>query len=163
MNNTTLLEKIINDLELTKKPENNFNCDKSMVAMDRHTGKVVVSQKTMQAYSESKGTRDHITVNACVFANGPVLPPHIIFAGIFPSGPYAREGPDRDCTQHQVMVMDSTLFYVFLDQLFIPKTKHIPGQKFLIFDNHGSHLDIELLGLQVLTNHICAFVTYSKS
>ena len=61
----TLLEKIINDLEMAKKPEHIFNCDKSMVAMVRCTGKVVVSQKTNQAYSESKGTRDHMTVNAC--------------------------------------------------------------------------------------------------
>ena len=49
----TLLEKIINDLELAKKPEHIFNCDESMVAMDRRTGKVVVSRKTKQAYSES--------------------------------------------------------------------------------------------------------------
>ena len=88
----TLLEKILNDWELTKKPENIFNCDESMVAMDRPTGKVDVSRKTKQAYSESKGTRDHITVNASVSANGLVLPPHIIFAGAFPSVPYAREG-----------------------------------------------------------------------
>ena len=49
----TLLEKIINDLELAKKPEHIFNCDESMVAMDRHTGKVIVSRKTKQPYSES--------------------------------------------------------------------------------------------------------------
>ena len=62
----TLLEKIINDLELTKNPENIFNCNESMVSMDRCTAKVVVSWKMKQVYSESKGTRDHITVNACV-------------------------------------------------------------------------------------------------
>ena len=42
-----------------------------------------------------KGTRDHITVNACVLANHLVLLLHIIFAGAFPSGAYAREGPDE--------------------------------------------------------------------
>ena len=50
-----------------------------MFAMDKYTGKVALSWKTMQAYSESKGT-DHITVNACVSTNGLVLLLHIIFA-----------------------------------------------------------------------------------
>ena len=43
--------------------------------------------------------------------------------------------------------MDSTLFYVFMDQLFIPKTRHIAGQKLLILDGHGSHLDINTIQL----------------
>ena len=47
----TLLEKIISDLQLAKKPEDIFNSDESMVAMDRCTGKVVVSRKMRQAYS----------------------------------------------------------------------------------------------------------------
>ena len=38
-----------------------------MVNMDRTTGKVAVSRRTKQAYSESKWTQGHITVNACVF------------------------------------------------------------------------------------------------
>ena len=85
-----------------------------MVAMDRCTGKVVVSWKTKQAYSEAKGTRDHITVNACVSANGLVLPPHIIFAGEFPSGPYAREGPVEHCTQYQIMVTWTQCYFIYL-------------------------------------------------
>ena len=39
------------------------------------------------------------------------------------------------------------LFYVFIDQSFIPKTKHIWGQKLLILDGHGSHLDINTIQL----------------
>ena len=41
-----------------------------MIAMDWGTGKVVVSRKTKQAYSESKGTRDHIIENVCIYING---------------------------------------------------------------------------------------------
>ena len=80
-----LLEKTISQLALEKKPENKFNCDESMVNMDR---------KTKHAYCESKGTQDHITINACVSASGQVLPPHLIFASSYPSGSYACEGPD---------------------------------------------------------------------
>ena len=37
---------------LTKRLED--NCDKFMVGMDKHTGKVVVSRETKQAYSDWK-------------------------------------------------------------------------------------------------------------
>lgn len=37
---------------LAKRPED--NCDKFMVGMDKHTGKVVVSRETKQAYSDWK-------------------------------------------------------------------------------------------------------------
>ena len=76
------------------KQESILNCDETMVNIDRRTGKVVVPRRTKQAYSESKWTRDHIIVNACLCASGQVLPPHIIFTSPYPSGPYACEDPD---------------------------------------------------------------------
>ena len=59
-----LLEETIDRLNLRNKPSSIFNCDEPMVAMDRRTGKVLVSRKTKQAYAETKGMRDLITVNA---------------------------------------------------------------------------------------------------
>ena len=116
-----LLEKTVKELGLENKPASIFNCDESMVAMDRRTGKVVVSKRTKQAYSESKGTRDHITVNACVAANGSILPPHIIFQKAFPSGPYARNGPDGALySVSESGYMDTELFLAFLSKLFTP-------------------------------------------
>ena len=103
---------------------------------------------------ESKGTRDHITVNACVLANGLILLPHIIFAGAFSSGPSAREGPDGALySTSDNGYMDSMLFYVFMDQLFIPKVRHIVCQKLLILDRHGSHLDINTIQLCRANSH----------
>ena len=43
--------------------------------------------------------------------------------------------------------MDSELFYGFLNQLFIPRTRHISGPKLLMLDGHGSHLDIKSIDL----------------
>lgn len=117
-----------------------------MFAMDKYTGKVALSWKTMQAYSESKGT-DHITVNACVSTNGLVLLLHIIFAWAFSSGPYLEEGPDGALYSISDNCYGLSSGCGLKNQLFIPKTKHIPGKKCLILDDHGSHLDIELLGL----------------
>ena len=56
-----------------------------MIAVDRRSGTVVVSRKTKHTYSESKGTRDHITVSACVSAPGYIMPPHIIFSQSYSS------------------------------------------------------------------------------
>ena len=69
--------------------------------------------------------------------------------GAFPFGRYAREGPDE--AFDSILdngYLNSTSFYVFMDQLFIPKTKHIPGQKVLISNGHGSHLDINNLDIK---------------
>ena len=60
-----LLEETIDKLELRDNPKAIFNCDKSIIAMDKRSG-TVVSKKTKYTYPESKGTWDHITINACV-------------------------------------------------------------------------------------------------
>ena len=36
------------------------------MAMDRRTGKIVISRKTKEAYAETRGTTDHVTANAGV-------------------------------------------------------------------------------------------------
>ena len=116
--------------------------------MDRRTGKVVVSRNIKQAYYETKGTRDHITVNTCVSASGLILPPHIIFQQSFPSGPYGRDGSDGALYSISPNGdMDSELFNGFLNKLFIPQTQHIKGPKLFILDGHGSHLSIDLIDL----------------
>ena len=56
----------INRLNLRNKPSLIFNCNESMIAINRRTGKVVISRKTKEAYAETKGTRDHITANTSV-------------------------------------------------------------------------------------------------
>ena len=143
-----LLEETMDNLNLRNKPKSIFNCDESMVAMDRRTGKVVVSRNTKQANCETKGTRDHITVNSCVSASGMILPPHIIFQQSFPSGPYGKDGLDGALYSISLNgFMDSELFYGFLDKLFIPQTQHIEGPKLLKLDGHGSRLSVDPIDL----------------
>ena len=143
-----LLEETIDKLELRDNPKAIFNCNKSMIAMDKRLGTVVVSRKTKHTYSESKGTWDHITVNACVSASGYIMPPHIVFSQAYPSGPCAQDGPDG--VLYSISdngYMDSELFYGFISKLFIPHTIHIPGPNLLILDGHGSHLNIDIINL----------------
>ena len=143
-----LLERIVESLNLRLKPENIFNCDESMMQMDGMSGKVVVTRRTKHAYLTTKGSWEHITINACVSASGQMLPPHIIFKEAFPGGPYGRDSP------HQALYskspngyMDSELFFLFIDRHFIPHTLHIPGPKLLILDGYGSTLDLKMSNL----------------
>ena len=82
-----LLEAAIDKLGLRRKPNATFNCDVSMVARDRRSRKVVVSRRTKHSYSEGKGTRDYITLNACMSASWVILLSHIIFSQAHPFGP----------------------------------------------------------------------------
>ena len=52
-----LLKATIDKLGLRHKPNATFNCDVSMVARDKRSGKVVVSRRRKHSYYESKGIR----------------------------------------------------------------------------------------------------------
>ena len=83
-----------------------------------------------------------------VSALGYIMPPHIIFSQAYPSGPYARDGPDGALYSiSDNDYMDGKLFYGFINKLFIPHTIHIPGPKLLILDGHESQLKIDIINL----------------
>ena len=143
-----LLEETIDKLELRDNPKAIFNCDKSIIAMDKRSG-TVVSKKTKYTYPESKGTWDHITINACVLVwsmiSGFIMPPHII---LYPSGSNVRDGPDGALYSiSDNGYMNSELFYGFIYKLFILHTIYIPGPKLLIYDRNGSHLNTDIINL----------------
>ena len=119
-----LLEEVIEKLNLRNKPKSIFSCDESMIAMDRRTGKVVISRNTKQAYCETKGTIHHITLNAYISASGFILPSHIIFQQSFSSGP---DGALYSIPPNGYM--DLELFYGFLNKLFIPPNKAYQSTK----------------------------------
>ena len=60
-----VLKDFFEENELTNKPMHIFNADESGISMEARVGKVVVARGSKHAYSESKGPRDHITVNVC--------------------------------------------------------------------------------------------------
>ena len=116
--------------------------------MDGRSVAVVVSRKMKHTYSESKGTWDHITVNACVSGSGYIMPPHIIFSQSYPSGSFTRDGPNGALYSiSDNGYMDSEHFYSLISKLFIPHTNQITGPKLLILDGHGSHLNIDIINL----------------
>lgn len=109
---------------------------------------VVVHRRSKQAYKESKGTREHITAHVCVSASKFALPPFLIFEKAFPSGPYARNGPENALYGTSPNgYMDIELSYLWVEKLFIPKTAHLEKPILLILDGHKSHIDIKVIDL----------------
>ena len=146
------LKKVLEEKGIFNKPEALFNVDESGMNMECRTGKVVVKSKAKHAHSLSKGSRDHITVNCCVSASGQVLPPMIIFEKCFPSAPYVREGPiNAMYCKSPNGYMDEELFTIWFKDLFIPHTNHI-GNRMLIIDGHGSHININLIDAAIENN-----------
>ena len=88
-----LLEKELKDKDLINKPHLIFDADKTGINLDARNGKVVVARKTKHPYAESKGMREHITMNVCCSAAGQKLPPFIIFERSFPSSD--THGPEN--------------------------------------------------------------------
>ena len=112
-----------------------------------------MERRSKQAYGQSKGSREHITAHVAVGADGTPLPPFLIFEKSFPSGPYARLGPDN--ALYGVLsngYMDSELFKMWIEKLFTPRTAHIPKPILLICDGHGSHLDVNTIDILVEHN-----------
>ncbi|XP_051239290.1 uncharacterized protein LOC127353772 [Dicentrarchus labrax] len=73
---------------LREKPRQIYNCDETGFQLDS-------SRRKAYAYRQAQGTRDHITVLACLNAAGEDIPPFIIYKGGYPRGPYYKEGvPD---------------------------------------------------------------------
>ena len=86
----------------------------------RHS-KVMVSLGCKQAYSQSKGSRDHITVNcATVSAAGIALSPMIIFKKTFPSTVYVTQEPINALYAKYAKAtwMKSCFIAVFQNRLF---------------------------------------------
>ena len=97
-------------------------------------------------YSQSKGTRDHITAHIAVSATGVVVPPFLIFEKSFASGIYARLVPDNALNGTPPNgYMDSERFGNWVTNIFRPHTKHIRRPVLLILDSYVSHLDIKMI------------------
>ena len=90
-----LYKELLDETGLTNKPAHIFNADESRVDLNSKAGKVLVHLKSKHAYSEQKAFRNHITTMMCCSAGGLTLSPMIIFEKPWPSGPYARNGPEN--------------------------------------------------------------------
>ena len=87
-----LLEKTLTENGIKDRPDNIYNCDETGMVLKITNDKVLAPCGAKHVYSQSMGTREHLTVHACACTNRMMLPSIIIFAGWFPGGAYTHGG-----------------------------------------------------------------------
>ena len=93
------------------RPEDVYNCDETIVDLNKSTQKVVVPRRFHVAHSRQVAPTEHISIHCCVSASRRAIPPFIIFKGAFPGGHYTAGGPDGALYGRQESgFMDSELF-----------------------------------------------------
>ncbi|CAL9683897.1 unnamed protein product [Knipowitschia caucasica] len=140
-----LLSSTMDRYGLRGKPHCIYNCDETGFQLDSQRRKVVVPRGTKHTYRQAPGTREHITVLACLNAAGEDIPPFIIYKGGYPGGPYNKEGvPNALYGKSPAGYMDNDLFVKWFNQHFL---KHATQERplLLVMDGHASHLGPELI------------------
>lgn len=163
-----LLKETLDESNFHERPQDIYNCDETIVDLNKSTQKVVIPKRLRSAHSRDIGSTEHISIHCCVSAAGQTIPPFIIFKKSFPGGNYTRDGPDGALYGRQESgFMDSELFLRWFNQLFIVHSKPTPENPvLLLLDGHVSHCspplieaavknNVILLALPPHTTHIC--------
>ena len=108
---------------------------------------VLAVKGAKHVYSQSMGTREHITVHACSCTNGTMLPPMIIFSKYFPGSAYTRGGPTNSLyARSESGYIDSELYVLWVKNIFL---KYCTSERpvLLVQDGHKSHMTVDLIDL----------------
>lgn len=142
-----LLKNVMEAHDFHERPQDIYNCDETIINLNKSCQKVVVPRRIKHAYSRQGASTKHISLLCCVSAAGSVVPPYIIYKGSFPGGNYTAGGPDGALYGKQESgVMDSKLFLKWLEKVFIPYACPAPGKPvLLLLDGHSSHCSIEVI------------------
>ena len=163
-----LLKNVLEEHNFSSRPQDIYNCDETVVDLNKSSQKVVVPRRMKSAHSRHVSSTDHITIHCCVSASGGTIPPYVIFKGAFPGGNYTAGGPDGALYGRQESgFMDSELFLKWFTKLFLPHARPTPERSVLLLvDGHSSHCSPEvieaarannvvLMALAPHTTHLC--------
>lgn len=157
------LQKVMEDNNLTNKPQYVFNADESGFHHDPSRMHALgVKGKALSRVSGGSG-RESTTVLACVSADGSTLPPLIIFKGAAVQARWTSEdgfpGTLYACSANGWM--EEPQFFNWLSNGFIPFVKNIrdgegvPDQAaLLVYDGHCSHISVRIVEKAVQNNVI---------
>ena len=87
----TCLKTTLEDNNLINAPRQIFNCDETFLPLKISCAKVIARKNSRDAYAQSRGTSEHITLLCCASTAGVALPPMI---KSFPGGSYRFDRPD---------------------------------------------------------------------
>lgn len=94
------------------------------------------------------------TVLLTISANGSCLPPYIIFKALRLYAHWCPKNIIKGAVFNGTKSgwSDDTCFYDYLENLFIPNTKHLKPPILLLFDGHYSHLSLKSVRLAMQHN-----------
>ncbi|KAJ8041608.1 Jerky protein-like-like [Holothuria leucospilota] len=166
----SLLKEVLTKYHLDDKPDRIFNCDESIIDLNKSAQRVVIPRRQKHAHSRQVGITQHISIHCCVSASGSVMPPYIIFSKGFPGGSYAKDGPDGALYgKSDSGFMDEELFLNWFEKIFLtkcPQNRSEDDPVLLLMDGHVSHCsapliqkakeeNVILFALVPHTTHIC--------
>lgn len=160
-----LLEDTVQELGLSGKGSQIFNCDETGFSGKEKSRGKVLAVKGAHSYQQQILTNSHTTAHMCVSGDGAVLPTFLIFAGSLPHIQF-KDGVSSNWLygSSETGYMDTELFKLWLKYIFIP---HCGSRRpvLLVLDNHDTHISlkiiemakentIHILGLPPHTTHV---------
>ncbi|CAF2130867.1 unnamed protein product [Rotaria magnacalcarata] len=146
------LHSVLLKLDLFNKPQQLFNCDESGFRDDPGKKKVVVSRDTKYANKIHTGSgKENTTVLLTISATGVCLPPYVIYKSKCLYDTWCPRNVIRGAVFNRTESgwINEDTFFDYLENMFIPQTKHIPRPLLLIFDGHTSHLSLKTARLAI--------------
>ena len=89
-----LLKTVMEENSFFNRPEDIWNCDETVVDLNKSCQKVVVPRRATKAHSRQLASTEHISVHCAINAGGGTMPPFIIFKKSFPGRTNSQGGPD---------------------------------------------------------------------
>nr|XP_039260857.1 uncharacterized protein LOC120337202 [Styela clava] len=143
------LKEVMDKFDFHSKPSRIYNCDESMLDLNKKAQKVIVPARSRHTYYRQSASREHVTIHCAVNAGGHALPPFGIFSKSFPGGNYARNGPHGAVyAKSDSGFMDCELMLKWFERLVIknsPSDRTPDNPVILLLDGHVSHHSEELI------------------
>lgn len=145
-----ILEKLIQEDNLSQKPELIWNLDESSFSHDPSKTKVVGARGKPSSRTTSGPGREHTTILSAVSASGHKAPPLIVFKGknIWDSW-IADERNSFEGMSYAASAkgwMETEIFYNYFQKTLIPALG-TERPVLLIYDGHSTHVNVKLVEL----------------
>ncbi|XP_077402175.1 uncharacterized protein LOC144035934 [Vanacampus margaritifer] len=139
-----LLSSVVQAHALGDKPHHIWNCNEMGFQMARK--RAVLPKAASLGYKSTPGSKDYISVLACLNAAGTDIPPFIVYSKAYPGGVcYKTQGPsDALYGWSDSGFVTSELFKKWFLRHFLV---HAPKERplLLVFDGHKSPVNLEVV------------------
>ncbi|KAK3089055.1 hypothetical protein FSP39_000473 [Pinctada imbricata] len=160
-----LLEKRVEELQWTEKPEAIWNMDETGFSKDSEkvAQKIISLKGVKNPYAQQVFSSEHITVVACTNAAGRFMPSAIVYKDCMPDGKYADSVPkDFLLTSSPSGYITRSIFDDWFSKVFL---KNLGRERpmLLLMDNHETHLSPDSIDLAIQNNvEIMALPTHTS-